>query len=341
MMPLTARGKMMANKRVLVVGGAGFIGSMVNKMLIRAGYEVVVLDNLSKGRRKAVLLDIPFIQADLADCSAINDVFASEAFDAVMHFAAFTDVGESVNEPSLYYQNNVVNTINLLEAMRRHQVRTLIFSSSAAVYGLPLTEPLTESHPCQPINPYGESKRMVELILRDYDQAYGIRSCCLRYFNAAGGDPEGEIGNYKTKENNLIPVAIDCLLHNRPVTIFGTDYPTPDGSCIRDYIHVYDLGSAHIAAMERLWEGSPSSTYNLGNGRGFSVKEVLASLKKVTGQSLVIHEGARRPGDPAILIADATRAQKELGWRPQFADLETIISHACHAKQLEIGRLTR
>ncbi len=320
----------MSRKQVLVTGGAGFIGSNVNKMLNEVGYTTVVFDNLSKGSPKAVIRGT-FIQGDLLDSAALEALFSKNQFDAVIHFAAFTDVGESVTNPSIYYRNNLSGSLNLLEAMRRHQVDTLIFSSSAAVYGTPNSSKILENHPCNPINPYGESKLMVEKILHSYHQAYGLKYCSLRYFNAAGGDPAGELKNYKTKENNLIPIALRSLKNESVLTIFGTDYPTKDGTCIRDYIHVYDLGSAHISAMQHLWEGQESSIYNLGNGNGFSVKEVLAAVEKVTKKKLKVQIGARRPGDPPILVADANKAIRELEWKPVYPDLEAMIFHAWKA----------
>lgn len=320
----------MKKKLILVTGGAGFIGSHVNEMLYDAGYESVVFDNLSKGNANAILHGT-FVKGDLADVKALDEIFKKYPFDAVMHFAAFTDVGESVTDPALYFKNNVVNTINLLEAMRKHGVKNLIFSSSAAVYGNPQTEKITEQHPCIPINPYGETKRIVEKILKGYEKAYDLKYCSLRYFNAAGGDPKHQIKNYKKKENNLIPLALKSLKEKGTLTIFGTDYPTKDGTCVRDYIHVYDIGSAHILAMESLLKGGESATYNLGNGNGFTIREVIAATEKVTGQKLKIKEGARRPGDPPILVADFTEAKKKLGWKPKYSDLETMIDHAWKA----------
>jgi UDP-glucose 4-epimerase len=248
-----------------------------------------------------------------------------------MHFAAFTDVGESVKDPALYYGNNVVNSLNLLEAMRTHQAKTIIFSSSAAVYGSPQALKISEGHPSDPINPYGETKRIIEKALESYGYAYGLKSCSLRYFNAAGGDPEGKLKNYKAKENNLIPLALRAARDGGQLTVFGADYPTRDGTCIRDYVHVCDLGSAHIAAMEQLWAGAPTSIYNLGNGNGFSVHEVVKAVEAVTGSPLNVVEGERRPGDPAVLVADAARAQETLGWKPRYPSLETMIAHAWKA----------
>lgn len=315
-------------KKILVVGGAGFIGSHVNKQLNLAGYETVIFDNLSRGDARAVTRG-SFVQGDMADEKELTSLFEMHAFSAVMHFAALTDVGESVLNPSLYYANNVFCTLNLLECMLKHHVKRLIFSSTAAVYGTPQEPFIRESSACLPINPYGRSKLMAEQIMQDFEKAYGLRYCALRYFNAAGGDPDGEIKNYKKKENNLIPLALRSLLSSDgKVTLFGTDYDTPDGTCIRDYIHVEDLGSAHILAMERLLDGGPSDIYNLGNGNGFSVKEVLAAVEKVTGHRLNVVEGGRREGDPAILVANAEKAHQSLAWTPKHTSLEEMVEHA-------------
>lgn len=317
-------------KWVLVVGGAGFIGSHVNELLYRHGYQTVVLDNLSKGNREAIHHGI-FIEGDIADADLLSKIFETYPIDAVMHFAAFLEVGESVVEPLKYYINNVANTLNLLETMRRHEVNIFIFSSSAAIFGNPQERYVTESHPCHPINPYGQTKLMMETILHDLGRASNLRYCCLRYFNVAGGDPAGLIKNYKTKDANLIPIVLRNIKQEALVNIFGTDYPTPDGTCIRDYIHVQDLGAAHIAAMERLLSGAPSTSYNLGNGQGFSVREVIAAAEAVTGKTVRVVEGARRPGDPAVLVASSKKAKEELGWEPRYTSLEEIIEHAWNA----------
>lgn len=318
----------MQKKKVLIVGGAGYIGSIVNKMLSSAGYDTVVFDNLSTGRREAVTRG-QFVLGDMADKEALETLFTEHRFDAVMHFAALIDVGESVKQPAKYYQNNVVNTLNLLNTMERHGVDVFIFSSSAAIFGIPEELPITEDCPSLPINPYGESKWMVECILRDLSHAGSLRYSALRYFNAAGGDPDGEIKNSKLKESNLIPLALRSQLSGgAPLRLFGSDYETRDGTCIRDYIHICDLATAHIAAMERLLAGNPSRCYNLGNGRGFTVREVLKVVEKITGKPLHVIESARREGDPPVLIACAERARKELNWQPSFPDLESIVQHA-------------
>lgn len=321
----------MNKKTILVVGGAGYIGSHVNKMLNRAGYNTIILDNLSRGNAKAIMQGT-FVEGDMADESLLDRIFNQYPIEAVMHFAAFTDVGESMVEPLKYYRNNVANTLCLLDAMRRHQVRTFIFSSTAAIFGVPQQDSINEDHDCNPINPYGESKLTLEKILHDLNRANILRSCCLRYFNAAGGDPEGEIKYYQRKESNLIPKILQSLLKDDGVvTIFGTDYPTIDGTCIRDYIHIEDLGQAHILAMEQLLKGASSNCYNLGNGKGFSVREVITAAEKVTGKQIRVVEGPRRPGDPAILVSNAYKAEKELGWNPKYSSLESMIDHAWKA----------
>ena len=318
-------------KNILIVGGAGYIGSHVAKMVELAGYRPIIFDNLSTGSRKSVG-SRTFIEGDLANVDAIDHVFNQYPISAVMHFAAAINVGESVVDPAKYYSNNVVNTINLLDAMIRHHVNYFVFSSSAAIFGTPNQDKVNESHPQCPINPYGRTKLIVEWILQDYERAYGLKSVALRYFNAAGGDPSGVIKNYKQKESNLIPLILRDLRNPEgKLEIFGTDYDTPDGTCIRDYIHIQDLGSAHIKALERLFHGGESSSYNLGNGNGFSNREVIAAAEKVTGSKVNIIESGRRPGDPPCLIADSEKASRELGWTPQYTDLEEIISHAWNA----------
>ncbi len=322
----------MKTSNVLVTGGAGFIGSHVNMQLNLAGHSTIVLDNLSHGHQKSVIQG-HFIRGDFGDYPLLKKIFRDFNIDVVMHFAAFINVGESLVHPLKYYENNVINTLQLLKAMVESRVKKIIFSSSAAIFGLPNEIPVKETQPTQPINPYGKTKLMVENILQDFDKAYDMKSCCLRYFNAAGGDPEGKIKNYNIQdENNLIPIALKKLLQPSPtITLFGTDYPTKDGTCVRDYIHVLDLASAHIIAMKQLLEGRPSSQYNLGNGQGFTVREVLETLQKVTGKPLNIIEGKRRPGDPAMLIADSQKARHELGWALHYPDLKTMIQHAWQA----------
>jgi len=313
---------------ILVVGGAGYIGSHMVKMLARAGHRVTTLDNLATGHADAVRYG-DFVQGDMADSVLLDRLFVSSRFDAVMHFAAFSLVGESMTDPAKYYRNNVANTLNLLDAMVRHGVLNFIFSSTAATFGEPVRMPMDESHPQQPINPYGRSKLMVEQVLEDYDRAYGLKSTALRYFNAAGADPEGEIGERHDPETHLIPLILQAASGRRQViTVFGTDYDTPDGTCIRDYIHVQDLCEAHLLGLERMMETGTSARYNLGNGNGFSVKEVIHTAREVAGLDIPVQYGERRPGDPARLVADATAARRELGWAPKFDALGAIIEHA-------------
>lgn len=316
-------------KTVLVVGGAGFIGSYVNKLLDEYGYKTIVLDDLSHGNKKMACRGL-FIEGSMGDAEKLKRIFSEYSIDAVIHFAAYIRVGESVENPLLYYQNNVVNTLTLLETIVSCGINNLIFSSSAAVYGNPQAAIIDENHPCYPINPYGKTKWMVENILNDFGPAYGLKHCSLRYFNVAGGDPKGEIKNYKENEGNLIPLIIRSIKENGSITIFGTDYPTPDGTCIRDYIHLHDLAVAHIKAMERLFQGKCSDVYNLGNNRGYSVKEVLDATEKVLKKKVHVVEGVRRPGDPAILIANAQKAQRELNWKPELS-LENMIQDAWQA----------
>jgi len=313
---------------ILVTGGAGYVGSHCTKELLRRGYEVVVLDNLSGGYRAAVQSE-RFVKADLLDREAIDRAFDEHSIDAVMHFAGLIRVGESVNDPQIYYQNNILGTLNLLQTMQEHGVDRMIFSSSAAVYGDPETIPIPEDHPKRPKSPYGKTKWMVEQILEDYTHAYGLLSISLRYFNAAGCDPEGELGENHNPETHLIPIVLDAALKRRDcITIFGTDYETPDGTCVRDYIHVNDLAEAHILALEALKKRCVTRAYNLGIGQGYSVREVINVCRKVTGKEIPVVEGKRRPGDPPRLIADPTRVQNDLGWQPKFTELDEIVKTA-------------
>jgi UDP-glucose 4-epimerase len=309
---------------ILVTGGAGFIGSSVNLLLNEAGFKTIVYDNLSRGDSRSVKGGL-FIEGDLFD---IESVFKEHKIDAVMHFAAFTDVGESVQHPLLYYKNNFVGTLALLEAMEKHNVDKLIFSSTAAVYGIPTQVPINESAPINPINPYGHSKAMIEQVLSDLKS---VRSIRLRYFNAAGGDPHGIIKNYKKKENNLIPILLNSLKNNSQLVVFGDDYNTPDKTCIRDYIHVADLAQAHLLALDALMQGAPSAFYNLGNGKGYSVLEVIETAEKVLKRPISYQIGPRRPGDPAVLTADSRKAIQALNWKPRFPELEKIILDASKA----------
>lgn len=313
---------------ILVAGGAGYIGSHMVKGL-RGNYAVTIVDDFSTGFREAVTGEATLVAGSLADTALLDRVFAEGNFDAVMHFASFLEVRESVVQPSKYYTNNVVNTLNLLNAMVKHGVSRFVFSSSASIFGEPRYVPIDEGHPVAPINPYGATKAMVEQILRDYDKAYGLRSVCLRYFNACGADPDGELGERHEPETHLIPLALQAVSgRGGPLTVFGRDYDTPDGTCIRDYVHVADLCEAHVKAFEWLCADGESAAFNLGNGAGFSVAEVVAAVGRVTGTAVPVIEGARREGDPARLVADSSLARRLLGWAPRYADLDTIISHA-------------
>lgn len=322
----------MANKRIFITGGAGFIGSLVNLMLIDNGYETFIYDNLSTGNKQAIYGGT-LIENSLLDQEKLDLAFKEVKPDAVMHFAASTDVGESVTNPAFYYSNNFIASYNLLNAMVKHKVTPLIFSSSAAVYGMPDLPKISEKNSCNPINPYGESKLMTEKLIRDYSVAYPIDAISLRYFNAAGADPSQRIRSYKKKENNLIPILLSAIKNDQPVTIYGTDYDTRDGTCVRDYIHVADIGEAHLQALEKLFAGNHSPCYNLGNGNGFTVREVIRAAEEVTGKKVTIIEGARRPGDPPTLLADAALANKELNWKPSFPKIEQMIKDAWNARK--------
>lgn len=313
---------------ILVVGGAGYIGSHMVKLLRHSGYRVIVLDDLSGGFGDAVMKE-ELVIGSLADAKLLKELFCRYQIGAVMHFASFIQVGESVREPAKYYDNNVSATLVLLDAMRSAGVSCFIFSSTAAVYGDPAYVPIDENHPKAPINPYGRSKWMVEQMLEDYDSAYGLKSICLRYFNAAGADPERQLGERHTPETHLIPLVLQVASGRREaISVFGTDYDTPDGTCIRDYIHVSDLCDAHLLALRHLLEGAQSARFNLGNGYGFSVKEVIEMARKVTGHEIPVRYETRRAGDPPRLVADARLAREELGWQPMRADLETIVADA-------------
>lgn len=313
---------------ILVIGGAGYIGSHMVQCLLQHREDVLVMDNLEKGHRDA-LLGAQLIEADLRRREQLDRVFHDHAVDCVMHFAAYASVGDSVQNPSKYYENNVVGCYNLLEAMRAHKIDQLIFSSSAAVYGEPAAIPIPEDHPKNPTNPYGETKWVMEKMLQWYGQAYGIRSISLRYFNAAGADPEGRIGEDHHPEQHLIPVALLAALGKTDkLRIFGTDWETPDGTCIRDFVHVSDLAEAHFLAWQALRNGAKTNAYNLGSGQGFSVKEVIDTVQKVIGRTVPVEPAPRRPGDPARLIASSHRAKAELKWSPQYPQIDVIIQHA-------------
>jgi UDP-glucose 4-epimerase len=328
----------MRSESVLVVGGAGYIGSHMVKDLLDAGHNVIILDDLSTGHRD-LLPGGTFVNGDLGDIEILNRLFSSRNISAVMHFAAFSLVGESVENPLKYYRNNLASTTMLLSAMIQHGVKRFIFSSTAAVYGEPMEIPITENHSCNPTNPYGASKIAVERMLHDCDMSYGLKYISLRYFNASGADESGTIGERHAQETHLIPLVLKVATGERKdIRIFGTDYPTPDGTCIRDYIHVSDLTQAHLLALEALLSAQESAVYNLGNNRGHSVREVIELAKKVTHKTIPVLEADRRPGDPATLIASSDKIKASLGWKPKYEDLETIIRTAWKWHQKEAAK---
>ncbi len=323
---------------ILVVGGAGYIGSHINKLLNKKGYKTAVFDNLIYGHREFVKWG-DFILGDLADIEQIRLVFKKNSIKAVMHFAALAYVGESVEDPQKYYINNVANTLNILQVMREFDVKHFIFSSTCATYGNPVKTPISEDHPQNPINPYGQSKLMVEKILSDYSNAYGLKYVALRYFNAAGADADNEIGEWHEPETHLIPLILDAAIGKREnIKIFGTDYDTPDSTCIRDYIHVTDLADAHILALEHLFNGGKSDVFNLGNGNGFSVMEVIETARRITGREIVSVASPRRSGDPAVLVGSARKATEILNWKPQYFELNNIIETAWYWHQKDNGK---
>ena len=315
-------------RTILVTGGAGYIGSHACKALSKAGYTPVAYDNLCFGHDWAVKWG-PLEQGNILDRARVDEVFARHRPAAVMHFAAFAYVGESVTDPGKYYRNNVVGSLTLLEAMRDHGVGTIVFSSTCATYGVPDAIPIKEDAPQRPINPYGASKLMAERMIQDFAVAHELKFALLRYFNASGADPDNQIGESHDPETHLIPLVLDAASGRRPsITVFGSDYDTPDGTCVRDYIHVADLASAHICALEALQRGSPSDAYNLGNGLGASVNEVIDVAQRVTGLTVPVVRGPRRAGDPAVLITDSSKARDELGWVPAISDLAHIVGTA-------------
>jgi UDP-glucose 4-epimerase len=322
---------------ILVTGGLGYVGSHAVKMLVDSGHDVVCYDSLLFGHKEAAS-GSTVVVGDLLDLAKLRETFDKYSIDAVMHFAALADVGDSVTNPHRYYSVNVTGSLNLLQAMMEHDVKHLVFSSSAAVFGEPEVVPIPEGHPKNPTNPYGRSKLMFEEILAEADHAYGVKSVSLRYFNASGADPSGSIGEDHTPEHHLIPIVLQVALGQRErVTVFGDDWDTPDGSCVRDYVHVTDLAQAHLLALSYLRNGGATSVYNMGNGNGYSVKEVIELSAEIAGRKIMSVTGPRRPGDPARLVASSDKIKRELGWSPKFPELKTIIKtawdwHSSHPK---------
>ncbi|MEL6438553.1 MAG: UDP-glucose 4-epimerase GalE [Cyanobacteria bacterium J06621_8] len=328
------------DQTILVTGGAGYIGSHAALALKNSGYEVIILDNLSNGHADLIeqMLQLKLVIGDTSDRSLLDKLFTNYKIDAVMHFAAYIAVGESVTEPGKYYRNNVASTLNLLEAMLAHGINKIVFSSTCAVYGMPQEIPMTENHPHRPLSPYAATKDMVERILADFDTAFSLKSVAFRYFNACGANPQGLIGEDHDPESHLIPLALlTALKHREKLYIYGTDYDTPDGTCVRDYIHVNDLASAHILGLEYLLAGGKSDIFNLGNGNGFSVREVIETAREVTGMDIPAIESDRRPGDAPILVGSSKKVRELLGWNPQYADLKVIIDHAWQWHQKRHG----
>jgi len=321
-----------AAMRVLITGGAGYIGSFTNRVLMEKGLETVVLDNLATGHRDAVPKGAPFIRADLSEMELLQSAFRSYHFDAVLHFAAYSLVGESVEHPLKYYQNNVAGTVNLLRAMKSAGVRRFVFSSSAALYGNPIEIPIEEEHQVTPINPYGRSKAMIEEILEDCSSAWGLNSVALRYFNAAGASPSGDMGEDHRNETHLIPLVLRAAMGagqaGEPVRVFGMDYDTPDGTCLRDYIHVVDLAEAHVLALDWMERVGGCTWFNLGNERGFSVREIIHVCEAISGISIPWKPAAKRSGDPAILVASSKKIKRELGWSPRYSEIRDIVRTA-------------
>jgi UDP-glucose 4-epimerase len=315
-------------KKILITGGAGYIGSHAVRELHRCGYSTIVLDNLSRGHRELVKSG-EFIQGDLTDAELLHKIFLRNSIDAVMHFAAYAYVGESVEHPAKYYRNNVCNTLQLLEHMVKAGVDKMVFSSTCATYGVAQQDIITEEHPQRPVNPYGHSKLMVEQVLRDFGLVYGLRWVVFRYFNAAGADPGGAIGEWHEPETHLLPLVLDTAAGRRDfVEIYGTDYPTLDGTCIRDFIHVTDIARAHVLGLRYLQAGNASDVLNLGNGQGFSVLQVIEAVETITGTKVRIVASPRRPGDPARLVGSSEKARSVLGWQPSFEKLSQIVETA-------------
>jgi len=313
---------------ILVVGGAGYVGSHMVRLLVDSKISVMVLDDLSSGHKESIE-GCDFVEGCLGNRKLLDEIFTSKKYDAVMHFAAYIEVGESVTDPAKYYENNCSQTLVLLDAMVKHNIRTFIFSSTAAIFGRPAYSPMSEGHPKNPINPYGRTKLIIEEAIKDYAHAYGLKYACLRYFNAAGAHPDGSIGERHDPESHLIPLVLQAASGRRKsITVFGDDYKTPDGSCLRDYVHVCDLVMAHLLALKYLHGGGQSGYFNLGNGTGFSVFEVIAIAKSISGVDFSVEISDKRGGDPAQLVADSSKAADVLSWNPEYAELETIIKHA-------------
>ena len=325
---------------ILVTGGAGYIGSHAALALKKAGYQVIILDNLAYGHQEIIdeVVQVKLIVGDTSDRNLLDNLFSTHKIDAVMHFAAYIAVGESVKEPGKYYTNNVASTLNLLEAMLAHGINKIVFSSTCAVYGMPQEIPMTEAHPHSPLSPYAASKDMVERILQDFDTAFNLKSVAFRYFNACGADPGGQLGEDHSPETHLIPLALLTALKKREsLYIFGTDYDTPDGTCVRDYIHVNDLADAHVLGLKYLLDGGESDVFNLGNGNGFSVREVIETAREVTGLEIPVIETERRAGDAPILVGSSEKVRTKLGWNPNYADLKKIIANAWQWHQKRHG----
>ncbi len=334
------RNNIAAQGTVLVTGGAGYIGSHAALALKQAGYDVVILDDLSCGHQDLVdsVLKVELIKGDISDRSLLDQLFRDRKIDGIMHFAAYIEVGESVRDPGKYYQNNVFGTLTLLEAAVAADIDKFIFSSTCATYGVPETLPIPDDHPQNPVSPYGTSKLMVEQILDDFEVAHGTRSVCFRYFNAAGADPEGRLGEARAHETHLVPLVLRTAMGKRDfISIYGTDYDTPDGTCVRDYIHVSDLANAHVLGLQYLLKGGKSTKFNLGNGNGFSVKEIIEASKAITGKEFTVKVDDRRPGDAPTLVGSAERATTILGWQPKYADIDSIIAHAWKWHQNRYG----
>ena len=330
-----------SKKTILVTGGAGYIGSHTVKALRAEGYKVIVYDNLVYGHRDLVenALGVKLIVGDIKDSELLERIFSQYPIEAVVHFAAYAYVGESVVKPAKYYSNNVLGTFTLLEAMRKAKVDNIVFSSTCATYGVPSVIPIPEEHPQKPINPYGKSKLMVEELLADFDRAYDLKSVCFRYFNAAGADPDGLLGEDHTPETHLIPLVLLTALGEREsISIFGTDYSTEDGTCVRDYIHVSDLAKAHVQGLQYLLTGNQSEIFNLGNGNGFSVREIIEAAKVVTGRNIKVVECERRAGDPPVLVGGSSKARRILNWQPQYSNIREIIAHAWQWHQQRHGQ---